>query len=94
DMDFYYEKVPLMNKDEKLGFLIFCDTLNAMPSSHVPADDSLKDKPLQERLDFLERMIIVETLNDCDRDHGEVCSKLNISKQNLLKKIKKYDINY
>lgn len=94
DMDFYYEKVPLMNKDEKLGFLIFCDKLNAMPSSLVPADDSLKDKPLQEKLEFLERMILVETLNDCNCDHSEVCRKLNISKQFLLKKIKKYDINY
>lgn len=93
DMDFYYEKVPLMNKDEKLGFLIFCDSLSGMPSSLIPSDTLLKDKPLQERLDFLERMIIVETLNECGQDYTETSRKLNITKQFLLKKMKKHDIN-
>ncbi len=94
DMDFYYEKVPLTNKTEKLGFLIFCETTDKNQFPLMPGDAKFSKGSLTDKLSFFERMIIVESLQSHEFDLNASCKQLQLTKQNLLKKIEKYDIEY
>ncbi len=94
DMDFYYEKVPLTSKTEKLGFLIYCETMEKNQFPLMPADAKFAKGSLSDKLAFFERMIIVEALQSHEFELNASCKQLQITKQNLLKKIEKYDIEY
>ena len=46
DYNFYYEKVPLKNKGETIGFLIFCDKESNIPVTALTSKKNLKKQSL------------------------------------------------
>jgi transcriptional regulator with PAS, ATPase and Fis domain len=94
DMDFYYEKIPLLSSDKTVGFLIFCDKdVNDTADSAFPAN-KIKGKSLNEMIESVERHIIVEAIKERDYNMSKVAENLKITKESLMKKIKKHGIKY
>lgn len=93
DLDFFYEKIPMVSSGKKSGFLIFCD--NKAPGDKefkIPGVD-LREKSLAEILEAVERHLIVDSI----RNSGNLdaaAEKLRLTKQALASKIKKYGIHY
>lgn len=91
ELDIVYEKIPLLSADKKSGFLIFCDKKNPESGElRIPGVD-LKDKPLQEIVDAVERYIIVDALRN-GKNIAESAEKLKLTRQGLNSKIKKFSI--
>jgi transcriptional regulator with PAS, ATPase and Fis domain len=92
ELDIHYEKVPLINKSDKIGFLIFCDRPESTQSEPRQSRKAMSGKPLSDQLAFAERMIIVETLRSNSDSIDASCKQLKLSKQIFLKKIKTHGI--
>ena len=86
EMDLTYERVPLMSKGRKSGFLIFCDKI----SSGSPVL-SLGSGSLAERIETFERQVIVDTIQDAESINA-AASVLGLNKQALKSRLKKLGI--
>ena len=85
DMDILYERIPLISKGRKSGFLIFCESGNR--------ELKVKDFPgsLQEKIEAYERQIIVDTLQ-ASSSLADSAKILAITKQELKKRIKNLNV--
>ncbi len=94
DMNFYYEKVPLMSSKKKSGFLIFCDKdLNEASSGSMFPGLNMKGLSLKEMVDSAERLLIVDSIRENKYNITEVAKKLKVTKKALLNRIEKYGID-
>ncbi len=84
DMDLLYERIPLVSKGRKSGFLIFCETKD----KEIRVDDS--SGSLQEKIEAYERQVIVDTLQGSS-SLADSAKILAITKQELKRRIK--DLN-
>lgn len=93
DLKIHYEKIPLMSKRKKVGFLLYCtpdsDDKTASP---IPGID-IKSKSLDHITEAVERIILVDLLKD-KKDLGAVAKTLKISQKSLAHKIKKHGIDW
>ncbi len=85
DMDILYERIPLISKGRKSGFLIFCDNKN----KETKINDS--SGSLQEKIEAYERQIIVDTLQGSS-SLADSAKILAITKQELKKRIKNLNV--
>lgn len=91
DINFYYEKLPLVSNKKTVGYLIFCDPGLSKPpvgSSSI----SVEGTSLKEKLDSIERAIIVETIEEATHNIAAAAKKLQITRKALQTKIEKYGI--
>ncbi len=93
DMNFYYEKVPLISNKKKNGYLIYCDKGLNEPSSLLFPNVNMEGQSLKAMLDSVERLLIVDSIRDNKYDVGETAKKLKLTKKSLESKIKKYGID-
>lgn len=88
-----YEKIPLMSKRKKVGFLLFCSkAADGGGGSLIPGVD-IKTKSLDDILGAAERLVLVDLLMD-KKDLAAAAKTLKISQKSLTHKIKKHGINW
>lgn len=92
DFGFYYEKVPLISKDQTTGFLIFCDRESNIPVTALTSKKNLKKQSLDDRLTTLEKIILTETLKEHGNNPEKAASALKIKSPVFLAKAKKHGI--
>ena len=92
DFSIYYEKVPLVSKDQTIGFLIFCDKESNIPVTALTSKKNLKKQSLDDRLATLEKIILTETIKEHSGNHDKAAAALKISKQVFQAKIKKFGL--
>lgn len=92
DLGIKYEKVPMMSKGKRVGFLIYCASdISDEEKLTIPGVD-VRGMPLSEMLESIERQIIVDAIKKTD-EIEDACRSLKISRQAMLTKIKKYKIS-
>jgi transcriptional regulator with PAS, ATPase and Fis domain len=91
DMNIFYEKIPMISKGKKTGFLIFGNRDHEVSGTSNLAGVKVKGLPLLDMLYSVERQFIVDTINDYD-NLADAAKNLKISKQALQSKIKKFNI--
>ena len=91
DMNILYEKIPLMSKDKRVGFLIFCLNNTDQNKEFLRSSSNAKEKSLQEIVDSFEHQLIDEKIKEF-HDLGVAAENLKITKKTLSARIKKYDI--
>ena len=91
DLKIHYEKIPLMSKRKKVGYLVFClSDPDEKPSSLIPGID-IRNKTLEAIMDAVERLVLVDSIRE-KKDIAAVAKSLNISTKSLSHKIKKHGI--
>ncbi|MFW5770185.1 MAG: helix-turn-helix domain-containing protein [Spirochaetota bacterium] len=93
DLAIYYEKIPMISSDRKVGYLYYCDNdINRKGDMLLPGIqggiESLKDI-----LDSVERHVIVEAIKHNDGNTGKAADMLQVSRSMISKKIKKHAID-
>lgn len=91
ELGLFYEKVPLLSSGRKSGFLIFFDNRSSAENAFTVPGVDLRGKSLQDILDSVERHMIVEALRKHENNE-KAAKSLNLSKQVLAAKVKKYGI--
>ncbi len=93
DLKIHYEKIPLMSKRKKVGFLLYCTPdVDNRAASPIPGID-IKSKSLDHIADAVERLVLVDLLRD-KNDLAAVAKSLKITHKSLAHKIKKHGINW
>lgn len=93
DLKIQYEKIPLMSKRKKVGFLLFCSTDSSdKAGSPIPGLD-LKAKSLDHIMEAVERLVLVDLLKD-KKDIAAAAKTLKISQKSLAHKMKKHGIDW
>ena len=92
DFNLNYEKLPLISKGEKVGFLIYFPD-NQINNLNENFTVEIEDGTLSENMEIVEREIIVDALKKND-DFDIISNKLGISKQFLVNKMEKYNITH
>jgi transcriptional regulator with PAS, ATPase and Fis domain len=93
DLKIHYEKIPLMSKRKKVGFLLFCTPVSDDKSaSPIPGID-IKSKSLDHIADAVERIVLVDLLKE-KKDLAAVAKSLKISEKSLGHKMKKHGIKW
>jgi len=93
DMNFYYEKVPLVSNKKKSGFLIYCDKgLNEPPELIFP-NTNMDGQSLKSMIESVERLLIVDSIRDSKYNLSETAKKLKITQKSLKEKIDKFGID-
>ncbi len=92
DMKFYYEKIPMINKDKKCGYLIYCSKYLNESMKIFNKNSSEENIPFEERVESIERVIIIDELKKNENDIDKTAQTLKIAKSLLLKRIKKLEI--
>ncbi len=91
DLGIHYEKIPLMSKRKKVGFLLFCAREpGEKAGSLIPGVDT-RAKSMDDIIGAVERLVLVDLLKD-GGDPAAAAKSLRISHKSLLHKIKKYGI--
>jgi hypothetical protein len=92
DMNFYYEKIPLVSDDKNVGYLIFVDKLHGdSKAPSLPVTD-ITATSLSEMLESTERSIIVDSLRQNGNNLKETAKNLKLTVKALAGKIEKYEI--
>lgn len=93
DLTLHYEKIPLMSKRKKVGFLLFCSKeADDGGGSLIPGVD-IRSKSLDDIMGAVERMVLVDLLKD-KKDLASAAKTLKISQKSLTHKIKKHGIKW
>ena len=87
-LDVSYEKIPLVSREKRLGFLYFLERKGDRQARTI----HLPDGPLQEQMDACERQVIVHALQR-EGDIAAAAKKLKISKSMLQSRAKKQGID-
>lgn len=91
DLGIHYEKIPLMSKRKKVGFLLFCSRESGVKAgSLIPGVDT-RTKSLDDIVGAVERLVLVDLLKE-GGDTAAAAKSLKISPKSLSHKIKKYGI--
>jgi len=92
ELRLHYEKIPLMSKRKKVGFLLFCSREEDGGGSLIPGVD-VKAKSLEDIMGAMERLVLVDLLKD-KKDLAAAAKTLKISQKSLTHKIKKHGIKW
>ena len=91
DLGIHYEKIPLMSKRKKVGFLLYCSReAGDAAGSLIPGVDT-RSKSLDDIIGAVERLVLVDLLKN-DNDSAAAAKSLRISQKSLTHKIKKHGI--
>jgi PAS domain-containing protein len=87
----HYEKIPLMSKRKKVGFLLYCSReSDEKDGSLIPGLD-IRSKSLDEIMAAVERLVLVDLLKD-SKDPLSAARSLKVSRKTLTQKMKKHGI--
>jgi transcriptional regulator with PAS, ATPase and Fis domain len=93
DLKIHYEKIPLMSKRKKVGFLLFCSMeTDGKGGSLIPGVD-IRSKSLDDILGAMERLVLVDLLKD-KKDLAAAAKSLKISQKSLIHKLKKHGVDW
>jgi len=92
DLDIYYEKIPLISKKKKIGFLIYCNSKQISTDDLVISGVDIRGMSLDEIMSSVERRLLVNALKG-NKDLKVVADSLHISRQALNTKMKKFNID-
>jgi hypothetical protein len=92
DMNFYYEKIPLVSDDKNVGYLIFVDKSLGEKSAPAFPGPEMEAMPLNEMLESVERSIIVDSLRQNGNNVKETAKSLKLAVKALSNKIEKHGI--
>jgi len=95
ELNLYYEKIPMVSNQKKVGFLIFCDQKgDGAPNDtrQLKGIDLRGGGALADILSGVERQLIVEALKSTG-DAAGAAKELQVTKQALTTRIKKYKID-
>ncbi len=93
DLKIHYEKISLMSKRKKVGFLLYCTPdIDDKTASPIPGID-IKSRSLDHITDAVERLVLVDLLKE-KKDLAAVAKSLKISGKSLTHKMKKHGINW
>ncbi len=93
ELALHYEKIPLMSKRKKVGYLLFCSKdADDGVGSLIPGVD-ITAKSLDDILGAAERLVLVDLLRD-KNNPAAVAKSLKISQKSLAHKIKKHGIKW
>jgi transcriptional regulator with PAS, ATPase and Fis domain len=93
DLKIHYEKIPLLSKRKKVGFLLFCSTeTDGKGGSLIPGVD-IRSKSLDDILGAMERLVLVDLLKD-RKGLAAAVKSLKISQKSLIHKLKKHGIDW
>ena len=91
DIKMHYEKIPLISKRKKVGFLLYCSRgADEKGGSLIPGVD-IRAKSLDDIIGAVERLVLVDLLKD-KKNIDAATKSLKISRKSLLHKIKKHGI--
>ncbi|OHD69805.1 MAG: hypothetical protein A2W19_09520 [Spirochaetes bacterium RBG_16_49_21] len=91
DLKIHYEKIPLMSKRKKVGFLLYCSSeSDEKGGSLIPGVD-IRSKSLEEIMAAVERLVLVDLLKD-KKDPAAAAQSLKIGRKSLTQKMKKHGI--
>ncbi len=93
ELGLYYEKVPMYNKKQSIGFLIMCDRESNIPVAALTSQKNLKKQSLDHRLESIEKIIIGETLKEHGNSLTNAASALKLTKQALATRALKHGIS-
>jgi transcriptional regulator with PAS, ATPase and Fis domain len=93
DIKLHYEKIPLMNKRKKVGFLLYCSRgTDEKAGSLIPGVD-IRSKSLTDIIDAIERLVIVDLLEN-KKNIDAAAKSLKISRKSFIHKMKKHGIQF
>lgn len=93
DLKMHYEKIPLLSKRKKVGFLLFCTMeTDGKGGSLIPGVD-IRSKSLDDILGAMERLVLVDLLKD-KKDPAAAAKSLKISQKSLIHKLKKHGVDW
>jgi hypothetical protein len=91
DLKMHYEKIPLMSKRKKVGFLFYCSLADgASGGSLIPGVD-MRSKSMDDIMGAVERIVLVDLIQN-KKDLAAVAKSLKISQKSLTHKVKKHGI--
>jgi transcriptional regulator with PAS, ATPase and Fis domain len=93
DLKIHYEKIPLMSKRKKVGFLLYCSRESDDKSGSLIPGVDIRSKSLDDIIGAIERLVLVDLLKD-KKDLAAVTKALKISQKSLIHKMKKHGINW
>lgn len=92
DFDCNYEKVPLLSKKQKVGYLLYFDDNQSGESGLTLTYAEIDNMQLDDILAFVERQVIVRSLRD-GKEIKNAAEALKVSRQSLLNRMKKLGIS-
>ncbi|MBP7582472.1 MAG: hypothetical protein KBA61_00460 [Spirochaetes bacterium] len=92
DFGFYYEKVPMISRDQTAGFLVFCDRESNIPVTALTSKKNLKKQSLDDRLATIEKIILTESLKEHGNNPDKAASALKMKVTVLKAKARKYGL--
>ncbi len=92
DMNFYYEKIPLVSDNKNVGYLIFVDKSLGESSASILPGVEMNAMSLNEMLESVERSIIVDSLRQNGNNIKETAKSLKLVPKALTNKIEKHGI--
>ncbi|OHD66502.1 MAG: hypothetical protein A2176_03955 [Spirochaetes bacterium RBG_13_51_14] len=93
ELGIHYEKIPLMSKRKKVGFLLYCSQeTGGKGGSLIPGVD-IRSKSLADVMEAVERLVLVDLLKD-KKGLGAAAKSMKISQKSLAHKMKKHGIDW
>jgi hypothetical protein len=93
ELKLQYEKIPLMSKRKKVGFLLFCSRGPDGPGGSLIPGVDIRSKSLDDIMGAAERLVLVDLLKD-KKDLAAAAKTLKITQKSLTHKLKKHGINW
>jgi len=91
DLKLYYERVPMISKNKKMGYLIFCGAETDDAREMKPYGADMKGKSLGEMLSTLEKQILADALKNYG-DAALAAESLRLSKKMFTTRVLKFGI--
>jgi len=91
ELKLHYEKIPLMSKRKKVGFLFFCSLADGDTGGSLIPGVDIRSKSLEDISGAVERMVLVDLIQN-KKDMAAVAKSLKISQKSLTHKVKKHGI--
>jgi PAS domain-containing protein len=92
ELKIHYEKISLMSKRKKVGFLLYCSAESEDKGGSLIPGVDIRSKSLDDIVGAVERLVLVDLLKD-KKDLAAVAKTLKISQKSLTHKIKKHGIS-
>ncbi|MBN2161287.1 MAG: hypothetical protein JW807_18010 [Spirochaetes bacterium] len=93
DLKVHYEKIPLMSRKKKVGFLLFCSRERGDKGSSLIPGVDIRSRSLDDIMGAVERLVLVDLLKD-KKNPAAAAKNLKISQKSLIHKMKKHGIDW
>lgn len=91
ELKLHYEKIPLLSKRKKVGYLFFCSLADGDTGGSLIPGVDIRSKSLDDIIGAVERLVIVDLIQN-KKDMAAVARSLKISQKSLTHKVKKHGI--